>query len=70
MKNINLKFSIYQLVNENPELVPILEELGFVEVTRKNMLKSVGKVMTIPKGAKLKGIPMEEIIKKYRIMAL
>ena len=66
MKNINLKFSIYQLVNENPELVPILEELGFVEVTRKNMLKSVGRVMTIPKGAKLKGIPMEEIIKKIQ----
>lgn len=66
MKNINLKLSIYQLVEENPELVPILEELGFVEVTRKNMLKSVGKVMTIPKGAKLKGIPMEEIIKKIQ----
>lgn len=66
MKNINLKLSIYQLVNENPELVPILEELGFVEVTRKNMLKSVGKVMTIPKGAKLKGIPLEEIIKKLQ----
>lgn len=66
MKNINLKLSIYQLVEENPELVPILEELGFVEVTRKNMLKSVGRVMTIPKGAKLKGIPMEEIIKKIQ----
>lgn len=66
MKNINLKLSIYQLVKENPELVPILEELGFVEVTRKNMLKSVGKIMTIPKGAKLKGIPMEEIIKKLQ----
>lgn len=66
MKNINLKLSIYQLVEENPELVPILEDLGFVEVTRKNMLKSVGKVMTIPKGAKLKGIPMEEIIKKIQ----
>lgn len=66
MKNINLKLSIYQLVEENPELAPILEELGFVEVTRKNMLKSVGKVMTIPKGAKLKGIPMEEIIKKLQ----
>jgi DUF438 domain-containing protein len=66
MKNINLKFSIYQLVNENPELVPILEELGFVEVTRKNMLKSVGRVMTIPKGAKLKGISLEETIKKLQ----
>lgn len=66
MKNINLKLSIYQLVEENLELVPIFEELGFVEVTRKNMLKSVGKVMTIPKGAKLKGIPMEEIIKKLQ----
>lgn len=66
MKNINLKFSIYQVVNENPELVPILEELGFVEVTRKNMLKSVGRVMTIPKGAKLKGISLEETIKKLQ----
>lgn len=38
-----------------------MAELGFTEITKKAMLESVGKLMTIPKSAKLKRISMEKV---------
>ena len=62
MKELNLNRSVYELVKENPELQEILAELGFSEIKKPAMLNSVAKVMTIPKGAKMKGVPMEKIV--------
>lgn len=61
-KVLDLSRSVYELANEYPELVDIMAGLGFTEITKKLALNSVGKVMTIPKGAKIKGIPMEKVI--------
>ncbi|MFC2590479.1 MAG: hypothetical protein ACFNZS_11080, partial [Ottowia sp.] len=33
-----------------------------IEITNKVMLNSVGKIMTIPKGAKMKGVSMIDIV--------
>ena len=62
MKELNLSRSVYELVKDYPELQEILAELGFSEIKKPAMLNSVAKVMTIPKGAKMKGIPMEKIV--------
>ncbi|MFR1324122.1 MAG: DUF438 domain-containing protein [Ezakiella massiliensis] len=62
MKYIDLNKSVYDLVNEYPELLDIMCELGFTEIKKPAMLKSVGRIMTIPKGAKVKGIDMIDII--------
>lgn len=61
-KYINLDSSIYELVEKYPELISIMKELGFTDITKRVMLHSVGKIMTIPKGAKMKSIPMDEIV--------
>ncbi len=61
-KVLDLGRSVYDLAAEYPELVDIMESLGFTEITKKPMLNSVGRMMTIPKGAKMKNIPMAEII--------
>lgn len=61
-KYINLDLSIYELVEKYPELISIMKELGFTDITKQVMLHSVGKIMTIPKGAKMKNIPMDEIV--------
>jgi DUF438 domain-containing protein len=50
------------LVTEYPEVADIMKELGFSEITNKVMLNSVGKIMTIPKGAKMKGVSMIDIV--------
>ena len=61
-KEIDLTRSVYELVTDHPELADIMAELGFSEAKKPAMLHSVGKLMTIPKGAKMKNIPMEQIV--------
>lgn len=62
MKPLDLSRSVYDLVKEYPELQQIMYDLGFTEINKKAMLHSVGKIMTIPKGAKMKGISMLDLI--------
>ena len=61
-KKLDLSKSVYDLVQEYPEVIDIMKGLGFTEITNKVMLHSVGKIMTIPKGAKMKGVSMIDIV--------
>lgn len=61
-KKLDLNKTVYELTQEYPELIDIMAELGFTEITKKAMLHSVGKMMTIPRGAKMKNIPMTNIV--------
>ena len=61
-KVINLNRSVYELVKEFPELADIMDQLGFNEFKKPAMLSSVGKIMTIPKGAKMKDIAMRDVV--------
>ncbi len=60
-KIVDLNKTVYELVQEHPELVGILAELGFSSITNPVMLKTAGKVMTLPKGAAMKGKDLEAI---------
>lgn len=62
-KRINLKETVYQLTQEYPEVIEIMASLGFTEIRKKAVRLSVGKLMTIPKGAAMKGISLEQIVK-------
>lgn len=62
-KKLDLNKTVYELTQEYPELINIMAELGFTEITKKAMLHSVGKMMTIPRGAKIKNIPMTDIVR-------
>ena len=64
-KKLDLSKSVYDLVTEYPEVVDIMKSLGFSEITNKVMLNSVGKIMTIPKGAKMKGVSMIDIVSAF-----
>lgn len=61
-KKLDLSKTVFELTQEYPELIDIMADLGFREITKKPMLYSVGKVMTIPKGAKMKNIPMMDVV--------
>jgi DUF438 domain-containing protein len=61
-KKIDLNKSVYELTKEYPELIDIMAGLGFTEITKKAMLNSVGKLTTIPKGAKMKNISMTDVV--------
>ncbi len=64
-KKLDLTKSVYELTQEYPELIDIMAELGFTEITKKPVLHSVGKIMTIPKGAKMKNIPMMDVVTTF-----
>lgn len=60
-KIIDLEKNVHDLIEEYPELMETMNDLGFSEISKKSMLNSIGKMMTIPKGAKMKDISMEKI---------
>ncbi len=61
-KKLDLNKPVYDLVQEYPELADILKELGFSEITKPAMLHSVGRITTIPKGAKMRKISMMKVV--------
>lgn len=61
-KELDLSQSVYKLTKKYPELIDILKDLGFTEITNTAMRHSVGKFMTIPKGATMKGIDMMAVV--------
>ena len=63
MKTIDLNKSVKELVDENPELNDIMIDLGFNTISKH--LDTMGRVMTIPKGSKVQGIPLDKIIERF-----
>ena len=64
MKQLDLNKTVAALVEEYPELIDIMAEIGFKEITKPISLKMMGRVMTIPKGCGVKGYDLNDVIKK------
>ena len=60
-KKIDMNKSVYELYCEYPEIVDILSELGFHDITKPGMLQTAGRFMTLNKGATLKHIDIHLI---------
>lgn len=60
-KVLNLDRTVYELCSGDPEVAEILKEAGFADVTKPGMLNTVGRFMTILKGAQLKRIDFEDV---------
>ena len=60
-KVIDLSKSVNEICKEHPEVVTIMKDLGFENITNPGILNTAGRFMTIPKGAAMKHIPMERI---------
>lgn len=61
MKTIDLSKSVHEICSEYPEVVEIMKEIGFKEITNPGMLNTAGRFMTIPKGASMKRINLKQI---------
>lgn len=61
-KKLDLNKTVSELVAEYPELKEILVELGFKDITQPLALSTVGRIMTIPNGASIKGIELAKVI--------
>ncbi|ADU28619.1 DUF1858 domain-containing protein [Evansella cellulosilytica] len=64
-KEINLNKSVYDLVTQFPEIKEIMVSIGFDNITKPGMLQTAGRVMTLPKGCRMKEIPLEKVIEEF-----
>lgn len=60
-KVIDLNKTVFELSRDYPEMIEILDELGFHDIIKPGMLQTVGRFMTLPKGATMKKISLELI---------
>jgi hypothetical protein len=60
---IDLNETVYTLCTNYPDLIELLSGLGFTDITKPGMLQSAGRFMTPAKGAALKHIDLEQIVK-------
>lgn len=65
-KTIDLSKTVFELVQADPDLIEVMKELGFAQIANPTMLKTVGKVMTLPKGATMRGLDLSEIKSELR----
>lgn len=61
LNTIDFSKTVYELCREDPQVIGIMEELGFDQITKPASLNTVGRFMTIPKGAAMKGIDLQRI---------
>lgn len=62
MKLINISNTVYQLIQQYPELKDVLVQLGFTPLQNEKMLQTVGRMMPLEKGAEQIGLPQAELI--------
>lgn len=65
-KILDLGRTVHALAHEYPEVIEILKELGFENITNPVMMNTAGRVMTLPKGAAMRGVSLEEMIDVFR----
>lgn len=66
MKNISINEPVANLVEKYPDLKNILKDIGFSEITNPLALSSLGKIISIKKGAGIKNIDLDIIREKLQ----
>ncbi len=64
-KVISLNDSIYKLVTTFDEVVEVMENLGFEGMTNKKTINTVGRIMTLKKGAQFRKIDIQILIDEF-----
>ena len=60
-KTVNFSKTIFDLCLEDESFIEIMKELGFDSITKPGMLRTAGRIMTIPTGAGMRGMDLHKI---------
>lgn len=66
MKKIDSNKTVYELIKENPELKPVLVDMGFTPLNDDRMLNTVGRMMSLKNGAKQINLNEKELVEHLR----
>ncbi|EHR38211.1 DUF1858 domain-containing protein [Facklamia languida] len=59
---INIDQPVYKMIQDHPEILDVLVELGFEPLANPTLLQSVGRVTSLRQGAKIINKPLASII--------
>lgn len=65
MKTVDFRKTVKDLCTEDPEIIEIMKDLGFDNIVKPGNLNTLGRFMTIPKGARMKNIDLETIRREF-----
>ena len=64
-KILDLNKTVYALSEQYPEFVEVMKDNGFPEIATPGLLSTAGRFMTVPRGAKMKGLDLEKIRRAF-----
>ncbi|AXY25101.1 hypothetical protein CL176_03125 [Suicoccus acidiformans] len=64
MNEVDLDIPVADVLDNQPELLDLLVNIGFKPLANPIMRQSVGKVVSLRRGAKMIGIPMTQLVKE------
>ena len=62
MNTIDLSIPIAEVVEQHPEVLELLVDLGFTPLANPLMRQTLGRTVSIKQGAKMKGMDLKRII--------
>ena len=65
-KILDLKKTVFELVQENPEVAEVLSSVGLKDVNNPMILETIGRRLTIPQGVSQRGASLEAVINTFK----
>ena len=62
MNTIDLNIPVAEVVDQHPEVLDLLVELGFTPLGNPLMRQTLGRRVSIAQGAKMKGIDLNQLV--------
>ena len=62
MNTIDLNIPVAEVLDQHPEVLDLLVELGFTPLANPLMRQTLGRTVSIAQGAKLKGMELNRIV--------
>ncbi len=63
---LDLSKPVHDLCAEYPEVLTIMQRMGFADIAKPGMLATAGRFMTIPKGVAMKKLDLGQIIQQLK----
>lgn len=64
-KVLDLGKSVHDLAAQYPDFIDVMVGLGFSDIAKPAALNTVGRVMTVPRGAAIKGISLDDAVRAF-----
>lgn len=61
-KEINLDQTLYEILNQYPELIDVFYDFGFTQIKLPGMIQTAGRFMTLKQGCELRKLDISTLI--------